>query len=164
MRRLRADPGRLAPLDGGSSRRTTVMRLCPWQPAYISLIRRRRRLILRCAPSPSETLLPSEDPIRQRIHLTVGPSISARLVLRPVFRVGKVPPLEVGAKQVDQILSQATQVRDDGDGLPATAVVVKTQAVLASAEWGTTCDWVAVVHEDVQVSAARADGHVRVVP
>src|SRR5262245_48388925 len=88
----------------------------------------------------------------------------ARLVLRPVFRVGKVPPLEVGAKQVDQILSQATQVRDDGDGLPATAVVVKTQAVLASAEWGTTCDWVAVVHEDVQVSAARADGHGRVVP
>src|SRR5262249_6530716 len=82
MRRRSAEPGRLAPLDGGSSRRTTVMRLCPGQPAYISLIRRRRRLILRCAPSPSETLLPSEDPIRQRIHLTVGPSISELLTGR----------------------------------------------------------------------------------
>src|SRR5262249_31455055 len=82
MRRRSAEPGRLAPLDGGSSRRTTVMRLCPGQPAYISLIRRRRRLILRCAPSPSETLLTSGDPIRQRIHLTVGPSISANETTR----------------------------------------------------------------------------------
>jgi hypothetical protein len=45
MRRLVLGLGRLARLDGGRSRRTTVMRLCPGQPAYISLIRRRSRLI-----------------------------------------------------------------------------------------------------------------------
>ena len=38
-------PGELAPLDGGSSRRSTVMRLGPsGQPAYIRVIRRRSRL------------------------------------------------------------------------------------------------------------------------
>jgi hypothetical protein len=38
-------PGGLALLDGGSSRRSTVMRLCPvGQPAYIRVIRRRSRL------------------------------------------------------------------------------------------------------------------------
>jgi hypothetical protein len=39
-------PGGLAPLDGGSSRRSTVMRLCPTgQPAHIRVIRRRSRRI-----------------------------------------------------------------------------------------------------------------------
>jgi hypothetical protein len=43
-------PGGLARLDGGSSRRSTVMRLCPpGQPAYIRVIRRRSR---RTASSP----------------------------------------------------------------------------------------------------------------
>lgn len=38
-------PGELAPLDGGSSRRSTVMRLGPsGQPAHIRVIRRRSRL------------------------------------------------------------------------------------------------------------------------
>ncbi len=42
----RLRPGRLAPLDGGSSRRSTVMRLCPaGQPAHIRVIRRRSRRI-----------------------------------------------------------------------------------------------------------------------
>ena len=37
-------PGGLARLDGGNSRRSTVMRLCPsGQPAYIRVIRRRSR-------------------------------------------------------------------------------------------------------------------------
>ena len=41
-------PGGLARLDGGSSRRSTVMRLCPpGQPAYIRVIRRRSRRITR---------------------------------------------------------------------------------------------------------------------
>jgi len=38
------------------------MRLGPsGQLAYISLIRSRRRLIFRCAPSPSETLMTNKD-------------------------------------------------------------------------------------------------------
>src|SRR5262245_31827254 len=81
MRRL-VTAGRLALLDRGSSRRTTVMRIgSSEQPAHISLIRRRRRLILRCALSTSgnslEPFSNCGDPIRQRICLTVGPSISA---------------------------------------------------------------------------------------
>jgi hypothetical protein len=39
-------PGRLAPLDGDRSRRSTVMRHCPvGQPAHIRVIRRRSRLL-----------------------------------------------------------------------------------------------------------------------
>src|SRR5262249_49608980 len=49
------------------------------QPAHISVIRRRRRLILRCPSPASGSLWKSEDPIRQKFRLTVGPSISARL-------------------------------------------------------------------------------------
>src|SRR5262249_38427639 len=85
MRRQLYPAGRLAPLERGSSRRTTVMRhSIPVEgSAYISLIRRRRRLILRCASSPSGTFSKRRstltDPIRQRIHLTDGPSISVRL-------------------------------------------------------------------------------------
>jgi YD repeat-containing protein len=56
---------------------TTVMRLCPGQPAYISLIRRRRRPIVCRAPSPSEIAPKNPDPLRQRFCLPVGPSISA---------------------------------------------------------------------------------------
>jgi hypothetical protein len=52
--------------DGGAS----VMRARLESP-------RARRLILRCAPSPSGTLLKQLDPIRQTIRVTVGPSISA---------------------------------------------------------------------------------------
>jgi len=38
-------PGGFARIDGGSSRRSTVMRLCPpGQPAHIRVIRRRSRL------------------------------------------------------------------------------------------------------------------------
>jgi hypothetical protein len=59
------------------------------QPAHISLIRRRRRLILRCASPPSGTLLKRGDPIRRRIRLTVGPSISVSgaICLIPQLRV-----------------------------------------------------------------------------
>src|SRR2546425_1857369 len=54
MRRPISRPRRLAPLDGGSSRRTTVMWLCPaGQSTYISLIRRRSRPIVSRAPAPS---------------------------------------------------------------------------------------------------------------
>src|SRR5262245_52423391 len=92
------------------------------------------------------------------------PRVAEQLVVQPVFRVGKVPPLEEGTKQGDEILSQASQVRDDRDRLPAAAVVAKTQAVLASAERGTTRDGVAVVHEDVQMLAPGAHGYVSEVP
>jgi hypothetical protein len=81
MRRLVLGLGRLALLDGGSSRRTTVMRLGPsGQPAYISLIRRRRRLIFRCALAPSGIPFrfhrPNLEPARTT-RLTDHPSISA---------------------------------------------------------------------------------------
>src|SRR5437879_2963369 len=52
MRRPVSGSGRLAPLDGGSSRRSGVMRLCSSeQPAHISLIRRRSRSIVSRAPA-----------------------------------------------------------------------------------------------------------------
>ena len=42
-------PGGLAPIDGGSSRRSTVMRLGPsGQSAHIRVIRRRSRLVVAC--------------------------------------------------------------------------------------------------------------------
>src|SRR5262245_48806365 len=100
MRRLRR-AGRLALLDGGNSRRTTVMRLYPsGQPAYISVIRRRRRLILRCPSPASGSVCKSEDPIRQKFRLTVGPSISAMREIHPptAHRDGA----GVGTKPADQ--------------------------------------------------------------
>jgi hypothetical protein len=51
-------------IDGGSSRRTTVMRLCPGQPADISLIRGRRRPI-ECEPAPSGLPSGLEDRTRE---------------------------------------------------------------------------------------------------
>jgi hypothetical protein len=51
-------PGGLAPLDGGSSRRNTVMRLCPvGQPAYIRVIRRRSRRTA-CSPGHLRSFCP----------------------------------------------------------------------------------------------------------
>jgi hypothetical protein len=60
-------------------------------------------------------------------------------------------------------MSQAGQVSDDREGLPTAAVIVKAQAVLAGAEWGTARDWFVGVHEDIQMAAPRADGYVLVV-
>src|SRR5437660_6496318 len=90
MRRPVSGSGRLAPLDGGSSRRSGVMRLCSSeQPAHISLIRRRSRSIVSRAPAPSGNYLRSpaqgsdvniDDAIEGAVtnRLTAGPSISAR--------------------------------------------------------------------------------------
>src|SRR5205809_3868997 len=89
MRRPVSGSGRLAPLDGGSSRRSGVMRLCcSEQPAHISLIRRRSRSIVSRAPAssgnrPCRPERYSDVSIDQEIegavtnHLTAGPSISA---------------------------------------------------------------------------------------
>jgi hypothetical protein len=90
MRRPVSGSGRLAPLDGGSSRRSGVMRLrSSEQPAHISLIRRRSRFIVSRAPASSGnppcraetcsgiTIDPDiEGAITNR--LTAGPSMSAR--------------------------------------------------------------------------------------
>src|SRR2546425_10173261 len=90
MRRPVSGSGRLAPLDGGSSRRSGVMRLCSSeQPAHISLIRRRSRSIVSRAPAssgnrPCRPERYSDVSIDQEIEgavtnrLTAGPSISAR--------------------------------------------------------------------------------------
>jgi hypothetical protein len=76
-------PRRLALLDGGSSRRTTVMRLCPsGQPAHISLIRRRSRPIISGVSAPSGISIKREDPGRPKNHLTTGPPISVRIAGR----------------------------------------------------------------------------------
>jgi hypothetical protein len=88
MRRPVSGSGRLAPLDGGRSRRSGVMRLCSSkQPAHISLIRRRSRPIVSRAPASSGIYLRfarrSTVNIDQEIEgaatnrLTAGPSISA---------------------------------------------------------------------------------------
>src|SRR2546426_4991546 len=89
MRRPVSGSGRLAPLDGGSSRRSGVMRLCSSeQPAHISLIRRRSRSIVSRAPAssgnrPCRPERYSDVSIDQEIEgavtnrLTAGPSISA---------------------------------------------------------------------------------------
>src|SRR5439155_16963841 len=89
MRRPVFGSGRLAPLDGGSSRRSGVMRLCSSeQPAHISLIRRRSRSLVSRAPASSGIYLRSpaqclEVNLAQEIegavtnYLTAGPSISA---------------------------------------------------------------------------------------
>src|SRR5437773_952602 len=102
MRRPVSGSGRLAPLDGGSSRRSGVMRLCSSeQPAHISLIRRRSRSIVSRAPAssgnrPCRPERYSDVSIDQEIEgavtnrLTAGPSISATFRCRtratdPVF-------------------------------------------------------------------------------
>src|SRR5947199_9248239 len=89
MRRPVSGSGRLAPLDGGSSRRSGVMRLCSSeQPAHIRLNRRRSHSIVRRAPAssgnrPCRPERYSDVSIDQEIegavtnHLTAGPSISA---------------------------------------------------------------------------------------
>src|SRR5262245_34289093 len=89
MRRSVCRSGRLALLDGGSSRRTSVLRLCPRRSsAHISLIRRRSRPIVTPAPTSSgsrphhrETFtrvnVDREIDDAQTNPLTAGPSISA---------------------------------------------------------------------------------------
>src|SRR3989442_11908603 len=91
MRRPVFRSGRLAPLDGGSSRRSGVMRLCSSeQPAHISLIRRRSSSIVsRASASSGNPRCPpdkcSDVSIGQEIEgavtnrLTAGPSISASI-------------------------------------------------------------------------------------
>jgi len=98
MRRPVSGSGRLAPLDGGSSRRSGVMRLCSSeQPAHISLIRRRSRSIVSRAPAssgnrPCRPERYSDVSIDQEIegavtnHLTAGPSISATFRCRKGHR------------------------------------------------------------------------------
>jgi hypothetical protein len=103
MRRLIFRSGRLAPLDGGSSRRSGVMRLCSSeQPAHISLIRRRSRSIVSRAPAssrnprcPAPDNRPNVFDIGQEIEaavtnrLTAGPSISAGPPSEPVGHVAR---------------------------------------------------------------------------
>src|SRR5581483_8946006 len=99
MRRPVFGLGRLAPLDGGSSRRSGVMRLCSSeQPAHISLIRRRSRSCVSRAsassgnrPCPPATC--SDINIDQEIEdtitnlLTAGPSISGSPAVPPATPV-----------------------------------------------------------------------------
>src|SRR2546425_10299741 len=99
MRRPVCGSGRLAPLDGGSSRRSGVMRLCSSeQPAHISLIRRRSRSIVSRA-SASSGIHPRsraqyadvnidreiEDAVTNR--LTAGPSTSANRLVEQIERL-----------------------------------------------------------------------------
>ena len=94
MRRPVSGSGRLAPLDGGSSRRSGVMRLCSSeQPAHISLIRRRSRSIVSRASASSgihpharaqcaHVNIDREIEDARTTRLTAGPSISAISLIR----------------------------------------------------------------------------------
>src|SRR3989442_11093884 len=103
MRRPVFRSGRLAPLDGGSSRRSGVMRLCSSeQPAHISLIRRRSSSIVsRASASSGNPRCPpdkcSDVSIGQEIEgavtnrLTAGPSISANIYVSALATDSQAP-------------------------------------------------------------------------
>jgi len=98
-----------------------------------------------------------------RLELLTDSRFNARLVVRPAFPVGKVPPLEVGTKGGDQIVREMREISDERHFLPAPRVTVEAQAVLSGAERSTPRDRLAVVHDDGQVAASSPHRHVGVV-
>jgi hypothetical protein len=73
---------------------------------------------------------------------------ASRLVVRPTFPVGKVPPLKVGTKESYKIVSQSRDISDDGHGLPAAGMRVEAQSELPSAQRGGPSDGDALVHAE----------------
>jgi hypothetical protein len=85
-------PGGLALVDGGSSRRSTVMRLGPpGQPAHIRVIRRRSRLVAALPPGASGQC-PTNTPARSAHCATPLGALRA-------WRAG--PELQRGPSQQD---------------------------------------------------------------
>ena len=119
-------------------------RLLKFLPAYISLIRRRRRLILRCAWPPSGTLSQRTDPIRQRRCLTVGPSISAIARRLPMSTQAATPMAipEPGELVYDRVPSRSpgrdlpeTQNGDRREGQPFIRTVLRWATVDPRRSW-----------------------------
>ena len=91
--------------------------------------------------------------------------LDQKLVVRPTDPAGEIiDGLKVGGESRDEGLGDLGCGAHESHGLPASAVGAKAWSVAASSEGRESRDGVVLSGMDVEVSSARADGDVRVVP